>query len=58
MIETRYEVLCDNQRIATDMTLQDALIFVEAYFNKYCQEHRMVLSIKEMERTERNIEDS
>ena len=52
MIEKKYEVSVDNDRIAFGMNLDDALLFVKAYFEKYYMETRMILSIKEMERVE------
>ena len=52
MSERRFEVLCDNQRIASDMTLNDALMFIEAYYSKYYHERGMMLSVKEMEEIE------
>lgn len=38
MVEYKYEVWCDRTRLADDMQLTDAIIFVEAYFNKYYAE--------------------
>lgn len=38
MVEYKYEVWCENVRLAADMQLEDAMIFVEAYFNKYYAE--------------------
>ena len=50
MNERRFEVLHENNRLATDMRLEDALLFINAIFDKYYMEHSMVISIKEMER--------
>ena len=52
MTERRYEVLQGNNRLATDMQLEDALLFIHAFFDKYYMEHSMIISIKEMDRTE------
>ncbi len=51
MGERRFEVSSGNNRLATDMSLEDALLFINAIFDKYYMEHSMVISIKEMERT-------
>jgi hypothetical protein len=48
MVEYRYEVWCENVRLAADMQLEDAVIFVEAYFNKYYAEP-MDITIKRKE---------
>lgn len=55
MDERRYEVSQENRRLATDMSLEDALLFIEAIFEKYYMEHSMVISIKEMERVQGEI---
>ena len=55
MDERRFEVLQGNRRLAADMSLQDALLFTEAIFEKYCMEHSMVISIKEMGRVQGEI---
>ena len=53
MGERRFEVLNGNNVLASNMQLEDALIFINAIFDKYYMEHSMVISIKEMDRTER-----
>ena len=50
MEDRRFEILHGNNRLATDMRLEDALLFINAIFDKYYMEHSMVISIKEMER--------
>ena len=50
MEDRRFEILRGNNRLATDMRLEDALLFINAIFDKYYMEHSMVISIKEMER--------
>ena len=57
MSERRFEVLCDNQLIASNMTLNDALMFIEAYYSKYYHERGMMLSVKEMDLTERTVQN-
>lgn len=56
MSERKYEVIIDDVRIASDMTIEDALIFVKAYFEEYYNEYRMMLSIREMERVGENAD--
>ena len=53
MEERRFEVLHENNILASNMQLEDALLFINAIFDKYYMEHAMVISIKEMDRTER-----
>lgn len=48
MGERRFEVLYGNNILATNMRLEDALLFINAIFDKYYMEHSMVISIKEM----------
>ena len=50
MKDRRFEILHGNDRLATDMRLEDALLFINAIFDKYYMEHSMVISIKEIER--------
>ena len=50
MEDRRFEISHGNNRLATDMRLEDALLFINAIFDKYYMEHSMVISIKEMER--------
>ena len=57
MGERRFEVSQGNNRLATGMRLEDALLFINAIFNKYYMEHSMVISIKEMERVEELMKD-
>ena len=51
MEERRFEVLHGNNLLASNMRLEDALLFINAIFDKYYMEHSMVISIKEMDRT-------
>ena len=50
MLEKKFEVLVDNEVVARDMNMETAMILVKALFEKYCNEHFMVVSIKEMDR--------
>ena len=58
MEERRFEVLHGTDVLASDMKLEDALLFINALFDKYYMEHSMILSIKEMDRTIKTIEGS
>ena len=51
MFALRYEVLIDNEVMASDMTLNTAMLLIRALINEYYNEHQMVVSIREMERT-------
>ena len=51
MIEERYEVLEGANILASNMILQDALMFIQAYFEKYWQEKEMTLSIRQIAKT-------
>ncbi len=53
MEDRRFEVSHGGNRLATDMSLEDALLFINAIFDKYYMEHSMVLSIKEMGKVNR-----
>jgi hypothetical protein len=57
MEERRYEVLEGDQRLATEMTLEDALLFIKAIFEKYYMERSMVLSVREAERVKEDIKE-
>lgn len=57
MEERRYEVLEGDQRLATEMTLEDALLFIKAIFEKYYMERSMVLSVRETERVKEDIKE-
>lgn len=50
MIERKYEVSVGNDIIAFGMTLDDALLFIRAYFEKYAEERDMLMAVKEMKR--------
>ncbi|MBR3645640.1 MAG: hypothetical protein IKN54_04415 [Lachnospiraceae bacterium] len=52
MEERRFEVLHGNNLLASNIRLEDALLFINAIFDKYYMEHSMVIKIKEMDRTE------
>lgn len=49
MSERKYEVIIDDERIASDMTIESAVILVKACFEEYYNERGMTISIKEME---------
>ena len=46
----KYAVLIENEVIASNMDINNALIFIKALFDHYYEEHSIVISIKEMER--------
>lgn len=50
MSEAKYYITIDNHTVAENMTLSFAMLFVEAIFQKYWQDHDMVVAIAEMER--------
>lgn len=50
MEERKYVVNVGNDRIACDMTLDDALLLIRAYFDKYDKERGMAVTVKEMQR--------
>ena len=56
MEKRRFEVMHENNRLASDMRLEDALLFINAIFDKYYMEHSMVISIKEMEKVKTSEE--
>lgn len=51
MNENKYYVTVDNRKVAEYMTLDYALMFTKALFEKYINEHSMVIAITEMQRT-------
>ena len=50
MSDKKYAVLIENEVIASNMDINNALIFIKALFDHYYEEHSMVISIKEMEK--------
>ena len=50
MSDKKYAVLIENEAIASNMDINNALIFIKALFDHYYEEHSMVISIKEMEK--------
>ena len=50
MYDKKYFVLIENEIIASNMNIDNALILVKALFDHYYEEHSMVISIKEMEK--------
>ena len=50
MSDKKHIVLIENEIIASDMDINNALIFIKALFDHYYEEHSMVISIKEMEK--------
>ena len=50
MRDKNYNVLIENEIIASNMDINNTLIFVKALFDHYYEEHSIVISIKEMER--------
>lgn len=52
MLEQKYEVLIDNEVVATKMDINVATILLKALFEEYYNEHEMTISIREVERCE------
>lgn len=52
MEDNRYKVLIGDEVVATEMDIKTATILIKALFDEYYNDHRMTVSIKEMERTE------
>ena len=50
MSDKKYNVLIENEIIASNMDINNALIFVKALFDHYYEENSIIISIKEMER--------
>ena len=48
MRETKYEVSIDGAVVGNNMDLDYALLFVRAIFDKFYNDHEMVVSITEM----------
>ena len=57
MSDKKYNVLIENEIIASNMDINNALIFIKALFDHYYEEHSMVISIKEMEKISINNGD-
>ena len=55
MQEPRYQIFIDNQIYAQNMDIETATILVKALFATYFNEHNMIISIKEMEHPEHEI---
>ena len=53
MNEKRYEVLFNEEVVATRMDIQTATILVKALFEEYYNEYPLTVSVREMERVER-----
>ena len=47
MEERKYEVRYRNQCISRGMSIEDALLFVKAFFNEHREERGLVLSVNE-----------
>ena len=52
MNENKYKVLIDKAVYAENMTIETAVILVKALFVEYYADHKMEITIKEMERCE------
>ena len=50
MTEYKYEVWCGGEQLAANMDLPNALILVEAYFDKYYNETDMDIKIVRIEK--------
>ena len=49
MEEIKYFVEVDGNRVAGDMSLKDATIFVRALFEEYWNDKKMLVSIRRMD---------
>ena len=48
MVERKYEIILDNEVIATDMNLNTATILIKALFEHYYAELDMALTIRKL----------
>lgn len=51
MNNNKYMVLINDTKGAENMDIETATILIEALFRRYYDDHTMMVSIKEMERT-------
>ena len=51
MEERKYEVLVNGDTVAECMDIKTATILMKALFDEYYNEHSMIVSVKEMDRT-------
>ena len=49
MEEIKYFVEVDGNRVAGDMSLKDATIFIRALFEEYWNDRKMLVSIRRMD---------
>lgn len=54
MSESKYMVIINDRKVAENMDLKTATILIQSLFNEYYNDHKMVISITEMPRTEGN----
>lgn len=52
MTDKKYEVLIDEEIVATRMDIDTATILVRALFEEYYNQYPMTISVREMERCE------
>ena len=52
MNEHRYKILINDTIVAENMGMEIVTILIKALFEKYYNEHSMIVSIKEMDRVE------
>lgn len=51
MEERRFKVLIDDMVVANNMDLETAMILVKALFQEYYNDHTMMVSVKEEDKT-------
>lgn len=51
MYENKYEVLINNEVVASDMDIKTATVLVRALFEEYYNDYAMIISIKQVNRT-------
>lgn len=52
MSQKRYKVYINVEMVASDMDIKTATLLIKALFEEYYNEPNMVITIREMERTE------
>ena len=52
MINKRYKVYVNLEMVASDMDIKTATLLIRMLFDEYYNEPNMVITIREMERTE------
>lgn len=55
MNKNKYKILINDTVVAENMDMETATILIKALFEKYYNDHAMIVSIKEMDRVEEKI---